>query len=52
MPLIYTVVVLIALIVGDGYYFEGRHVTSIVARAKELDRVAEQQITRALHFNK
>ena len=52
MRVIYTIAVLLALIMGDGYYFDGRHVTSIMARAREFDVAAEQKIGRVLNFNR
>ena len=52
MPFICIVVVFVALIVGDGYYFDGRHVTAVIAGAKEFDAAAEKKIGGVLHFNK
>jgi len=52
MPLIWVTVVIVTSVLGDAYYFEGHHITSIVARAKEVDVSAEQQINRVLHFKR
>jgi hypothetical protein len=52
MPFICIVVVFVALIAGDGYYFDGRHVTAVIAGAKEFDAAAEKRIGHMLHFNK
>jgi hypothetical protein len=52
MRVIYTIVVLLGFIMGDGYYFDGRHVSSIMSRAKEFDVAAEQKMNRVLHFNR
>jgi hypothetical protein len=50
MPLLYVTIVFVALFVGDCYYFEGRHVTSVMAQAKQFDAAAEQQAKHLLHF--
>ena len=52
MPFVCVIVVFVALIVGDGYYFDGRHVTAMIARAKEFDATAEKEMGRVLHFSK
>ena len=50
MPLIWATIAIVSLVVGDAYYFEGHHITSIIAHAKEVDAIAERQMGRVLHF--
>jgi hypothetical protein len=52
MRVIYTIGVLLAVIMGDGYYFDGSHVTTIMTRAKAFDVAAEQKIGLVLRFNR
>jgi hypothetical protein len=52
MPLICTAVVFVALYVGDAYWFDGRHVTTVLASAKQFDATTEQQLSRLMHFKR
>ena len=52
MPFIHATVIFVTLLVGDAYYFEGQHITNMLAHAREFDAAAEQQINRVMHFKR